>query len=152
MTTPDLRSLISACPGLCELDLRGFVASDADLSPLLQLPATCCSLKVGGHAFEDSHAAGLIGQLTQLTRLVWTNSPGLTEAGLLSLTALQGLQSFFIRENHNLSGALVDKYEGEMWGDFELKTTDEVRHQNLPASTVSWLLTHTVAQAAHSCS
>lgn len=138
--------MISACPGLCHLDLRGFVAEDADVSPLLQLLATCHSLEVAGFPF-DGKAAGVIGQLTQLRRLVWTHSLGLTDAGLLSLTALQRLQSFKMEENHNLSGAVVPKDEGLMFGDFELRTRNKVRHQNLPASTVGQLNTgqHTAA-------
>jgi hypothetical protein len=123
ITTADLRSMVSACPGLCCLDLGEVVAQDADVSPLLQLPATCCSLKVAGHPFNDS-AAGVIGQLTQLTQLVWTDSPGLTDAGLLSLMALQGLQSFLMRD----LGAVVEEVELKRRGD-------KVRHDNLPAST-----------------
>lgn len=141
ISTADLRSMISACPGhihgLCHLDLRGFVAEGADVSPLPQLPATCHSLEAAGFPF-DGNAAGVIGQLTCL---VWNPSPGLTEAGLLSLTALQGLQSFVMRANRNLSGAVVPKDEGEMFVDFELKTRHKVLHQNMPASTVGQLNT-----------
>jgi hypothetical protein len=68
ITTADLRSIISACPGLYCLRVRGVVAADADVSLLLQLPTTCCSLEVAGRAFDEC-AAGVIGQLTQLTNL-----------------------------------------------------------------------------------
>jgi hypothetical protein len=144
ISTADLCSMISACPGLCSLDLRGVVAGDADVSPLLQLPATCRSLKVGGHPFGD-RAAGVIGQLTQLTHLEWSCAPGLTDAGLLSLTALYGLQSFLMCENNNLT--VVPKEGGVMYDEFQVTTGYQVRHQvwNLPALVCSQL-----NKAAHS--
>jgi hypothetical protein len=93
ITAADLHSIIKACPAIKWLDITCVLAADADVSVLLQLPPTCCSLEVGGNAFGDE-AAGVIAQLTQLTSLDWIKSPGLTGAGLETLTALQQLQDF----------------------------------------------------------
>jgi hypothetical protein len=116
VTTAELRSMISACPALCCLEIVCALTQDADVSILLQLPATCSSLKVGGEPFGDS-AVGVVAQLTQLTqltRLQWDFAPGLTDAGLQLLTALSGLQAFRMTENHGLSEAVVEKEEGYM--------------------------------------
>jgi hypothetical protein len=103
MSVADLQYIVSACPALCLLNLSSGVSTGAgDISTLLQLPATCQSLCVAGTAFSDE-AAGIIGQLTQLTNLTWMEMPGLSDAGLHQLTALQGLQEFCIIDMDRLS-------------------------------------------------
>lgn len=98
VSAAELRSIINACPALCELNIAGIVKAGADVALLLQLPGTCCSLVVGGAAFGDS-AAGVISQLTQLTELYWPFTDYLEDGGL-QLTALKQLQSLeFVTTN-----------------------------------------------------
>jgi hypothetical protein len=80
----DISRIISCCPQLQRLDLTLSVNPDADVSALLQLPASCTSLSVGGAVFNDD-APATIAQLTQLQRLMWFTSPGLTDVGLQQL-------------------------------------------------------------------
>jgi hypothetical protein len=75
------------CPALRRLGVVGTVQPSADLSGLLQLPASCTALSVSGAAFKDA-AAATLAQLTQLKELTWSDSPQLTVAGLRQLTAL----------------------------------------------------------------
>lgn len=109
MEVADLQCIVSACPALCTLDLTsGVCAGPGDVSALLQLPDSCCSLDVSGPAFRDA-AASIISQLTQLTWLSWLNSPGLSDAGLDQLTALQSLQHFCMDDLYDLSADVAPK-------------------------------------------
>jgi hypothetical protein len=81
VTAEELSSMFSACPGLCSLNITGFLYPDTAYDALLELPSTCCSLCIGGEDLDDE-AAGVIAQLTHLTCLDWTNSPDLTDAGV----------------------------------------------------------------------
>lgn len=96
ITTSELSSLVDVCPALTCLDLTCVLAPDADVSALLKLPQQCQHLAIGGQAFGDE-AAGVVAQLTQLTRLNWTGYPGLTYAGLVQLTALHALDTLHIQ-------------------------------------------------------
>lgn len=80
-TGADLRSMFSACPGLCSLDVTGLLHPDIDYDTWLDLPPTCCSLRVGGEELGDEFA-GVMARLTHLTCLHWINSPDLTNAGV----------------------------------------------------------------------
>jgi hypothetical protein len=82
-----LRCIAQACPVLESLGLRHSLQSDVDLSPLLQLPASCTSLQGAGPALTDA-AAPVVAQLTQLRRLSWQSSSELTDVGLEQLTGL----------------------------------------------------------------
>jgi hypothetical protein len=115
VTAAELRAITSACPALCGIEITCVLAADVDVSALLQLPATCRSLKVGGQPLGDS-AAGVIAQLTQLTDLQWDSAPALTDAGLQLLTALRGLQTFQMTGNDGLSDAVVEKV-GDIMAD-----------------------------------
>lgn len=123
VTTAELRGIISACPALCGLDIGCVLTEDVDVSVLLQLPATCRSLKVGGKPFGDN-AAGVIAQLTQLTRLEWIYAPGLT--GLQPLTSLSALQALRLYENHNLTDAVVEKDEDFISDVLEIEAAEQV--------------------------
>lgn len=74
------------------------LAASADVSALLKLPQQSQDLGVGGQAFGDK-AVEVVAQLTQLTQLHWTGSPGLTHAGLAQLTALHALNALFMVHN-----------------------------------------------------
>jgi hypothetical protein len=91
VTAAELRSMIDACPALCELDITGILQAGPDVAVLRRLPSTCCCLSVGGAAFGDS-AASVIAQVTQLTALTWSFSDNLADGGL-QLTGLRQLQS-----------------------------------------------------------
>lgn len=80
-TGADLRSMFSACRGLCSLDVTGLLHPDIDFDAWLDLPPTCCSLRVGGEELGDAFA-GVMARLTHLTCLHWNNSPELTDAGV----------------------------------------------------------------------
>jgi hypothetical protein len=123
VTTAELRSMISACPALCSLDINCVLTADADVSVLLQLRATCSTLKVGGEPFGDS-AVRVVVQLTQLTRLQWGLAYDLTDAGLWRLTALSGLQSLKMLLNNSLT--VVDRDEGLMKEPLELVPAEQV--------------------------
>jgi hypothetical protein len=56
LTAADLRSVISACPNLRRLEVPGTVQTGG-VQALLNLPACCSELKVGGQAFDDFSAA-----------------------------------------------------------------------------------------------
>lgn len=95
---------MQACPNLVSLNVQSTV-KPGDISPLLQLPTSCVSLSVGGRAFYDA-AAAVVAQLTQLTKLKWLSSPGLTDAGLEQLTALTALRSLHMDGMPGLSDAV----------------------------------------------
>jgi hypothetical protein len=91
LTNQDLESIISCCPALQSLHIPAALNADADVSALLQLPASCTALGVGGEAFADADVSVLL-QLTQLQDLTWAISPGLTrKGGLQLLVALKSL-------------------------------------------------------------
>jgi hypothetical protein len=88
-TAAELRLLFSACPGLSSLDITDLLEPDTDIEVLLELPTTCCSLRVGGDSLDDD-AAGVIAKLTHLTCLHWNNSPDLTDAGVCRAVTAAG--------------------------------------------------------------
>lgn len=73
----------------------GMLQPGADLMPLLQLPAICLKLGIGGAAFTDA-AAAVVGRITQLTALHWIGACQLSLVGLGQLTALQGLRMLVV--------------------------------------------------------
>jgi hypothetical protein len=121
----DLRSIISACPGLCRLDVCGVVQEGA-AHVLVGLPACCSRLKVGGCAFHDA-SISVITQLRQLRDLEWRYSAGLTDAGFEQLTALTGLTRLRMTDMPGLSYEVADKrsYYDEV--EFTLTTKAQVR-------------------------
>jgi hypothetical protein len=72
LTAADMRSVISACPNLRRLEVLGVVETGG-VQALVNLPACCSELKVGGQAFAD-HNAHCIAKLTQLSDLEWWQS------------------------------------------------------------------------------
>lgn len=92
MDTQDLTAVTSACPNLRCLGVVNALQHETDLELLLQLPACCAELHVGGRAFEAPQGADVVRQLTRLTRLHWLCCPGLMDEALEELTELQGLQ------------------------------------------------------------
>lgn len=107
MSTADLGSIIRACPALSSLDISAALQPQADLSPLLQLPPTCCDLTVGGEAFGDN-AAPVVAQLTCLTSLSWVGWKGLTDAGLDQLTVLTQLQRLCLAIDNSRCCSILD--------------------------------------------
>ena len=99
LTGEELCGVISCCPALKELDLVNALRDPP--THLLQLPASCTALRVGGVAFDDA-AAAVVSQLSQLVRLSWSYSP-LTDVGLEQFTALQQLTLLRLYNNHELS-------------------------------------------------
>lgn len=109
----DLARMFYSCPKLDTLDICGVVFPDVDdLSVLLQLPASCSSLCIGGSVFADD-SVGLLTQLTQLTSLSWEFSPHLTDCGLEALTAMRGLQRLFVNDCWGLSRVLGGGGDGD---------------------------------------
>jgi hypothetical protein len=140
ITTDDLHSIVGACPALRCLSIPGVLAAGADVSALLQLPSTCASLALGGYAVGDE-AAGVVAQLTQLTALDWSESPGLTDAGLQLLTALEALETLRVEGSTPVSHADSADPEGlnddgpppdslMHSGELYLETGDKVRQCN----------------------
>lgn len=84
----ELHAIITGCPKLVKLGIRDAMREGADISALLQLPAS--QLSIGGDAFTDA-AVPVVLHLTQLKHLIWKSSDALTDKGLLKLTGLQGL-------------------------------------------------------------
>lgn len=147
ITAAELRNVISACPVISSLDITCVLQPGADVHALLQLPATCRSLAIGGEAFGES-AAVVVAQLTQLTRLSWMESHDLSDAGLDRLTALQALEKLLLREMQGLSDGLVPKDDGTMFEELILTTGDQVSNtRRLPGAIV---LPGTAQQAAMS--
>jgi hypothetical protein len=128
VTTAELHGMISACPALSSFNIMCVLAADVDVSVLLQLPATCCSLEVGGQPFGDS-TAGVNAQLTQLTYQQWNAAPGLTDAGLQPLTALSRLRVLRMYNNPYLSSAVVyrdgESLEDDIVDGLELETAED---------------------------
>jgi hypothetical protein len=92
----DLAQMVTCCPGLRQLNLLCAVRSGADFLPLLSLRPQVDSLLVGGVAFDDA-AAGIVAQLTALTKLEWQLSKHLTQGGLgLLHEGLRGLRKLYI--------------------------------------------------------
>jgi hypothetical protein len=94
LTKADLRRISQCCPQLQWLDICGSVQPSANLSVLLQLPASCTLLLVGGAAFDDA-AVPMVLLLTQLKHLSWSWSDGFADAGLEQLVGLD-LDSFHL--------------------------------------------------------
>jgi hypothetical protein len=120
MTAAELASLISCCPALHTLQIRNALEGSADVSPLLQLPPCCTSIKVGGPAFGDE-AAGVVCQLGQLRELLWYYSEGLTDRGLEKLTVLTGLQELDMWNNLECSDCIIATVEDKE-GSLHLKS------------------------------
>lgn len=112
LNSDDLRSIVSCCPSLRELNVHGTVKEGADVSAL-QLPACCKSLSIGGVGFGDS-AAPVIVQLSQLTQLTWRHSPDLTFTGLKQVCGLKRLRKLCISE-----GCDVTRRHKIEWSDTE---------------------------------
>lgn len=71
MDSQHLARVISCCPNLEGLDIRGVMEEDSDLSVLRQLLRSCTSLEIGGWGFTAT-AAPVVAQLTQLIHLEWS--------------------------------------------------------------------------------
>lgn len=106
MSRQDLACIINDCPALQDLSIGSAMQPGADLSPLLQLPSSCLQLCIGGVAFSDA-AAAVVGQLTQLTDLVVSRSPELTDAGVKQLTALTALNELAVQDCDKISKTLA---------------------------------------------
>lgn len=120
----DLQSIIACCPNLTSLDLQGVVRSGADMAVLSHLPASCCSLEVGGTAVTDAAAAAL-SQLPQLTYLSLTKSRQLTCLGVQQLTALQAIRRLYISECAGVRSICVAAGSTDLdlklsWGEAEV--------------------------------
>mgnify|MGYP001806946453 CR=1 FL=1 len=128
MTAAELASLITCCPALHSLWICNALEGSADVSPLLQLPPSCVSLKVGGPSFGDT-AAGVVCQLGQLRELLWYYSEGLTDRGVEKLTVLTGLQELDMWNNLECSDCIIATVEDEE-GSLHLKAhpTKKVSH------------------------
>lgn len=108
----DLARIVSSCPSLDSLCIANdIVEPGADLSPL-KLASGLRLLSIGGDAFTDA-TAPLIAQLTQLTRLQWSHTPGLTQQGVGHLTALQGLKELSVWDC-GLSQQFMGSFEGAL--------------------------------------
>lgn len=103
----DLRSVVSACPGLHRLEILGVVEVSATQA-LLDLPACCSELKVGGWALNDA-SARVIAKLTQLADLEWFDSESLTDAGFEHLTKLTGLTRLHMYDMDGLSDVVAGR-------------------------------------------
>jgi hypothetical protein len=96
MTGAELRRVASNCPELQQLSIAGSVRP-GDMSGLLQLPASCTELCIGGRAMSNA-VVPVVRQLTQLHELQWFDSPGLTDVGVEQLTALTSLRGLDVRQ------------------------------------------------------
>lgn len=115
MDSQHLARIISCCPNLQDLDIRAVLSEESDFSVLLQLPQSCTHLEIGGWGLTDA-AAPVVAQLTQLQHLVWSCSPGLTDSGLVQLTALELLTHLKFSDCKSLSKEL----ETKSWGGIVL--------------------------------
>jgi hypothetical protein len=104
IATEALAALASCCPNLEQLKIIGVWGSDVDAATLLQLPASCIELEVGGPRFTDA-AAAVVAQLTHLKKLTLCNTAaGLTDVGLLELTSLRELSALALYHCKALAG------------------------------------------------
>lgn len=120
----DLGLIFSACPALESLSVAYMLYDGADLSSLLQLPPSCSSLSVGGHAWDDT-AAAYISQHTQLTSLTWRDSPELTDDGFTQLKALVELRELTV-EGCCLSQVYGGAYDYPDFDDYDEVEFDQV--------------------------
>lgn len=104
----DLARIVACCPSLQHLNITNALEPGADVSMLLQLPASCTSLDIGGAAFTDA-AAPVLAQLTQLRELAWTDSPGVSDQGIKQLTALRRLDTLLLMECSGLRETLLPR-------------------------------------------
>lgn len=101
----DLHSIIGGCPQLHSLCLLRTVCKGADVSALLQLPASCTRLVIGGNAFAHS-AVPVVLQLTQLRKLRWWDSTPFNDRTLLQLTTLTHLSKLEIMCSDDVSTSI----------------------------------------------
>jgi hypothetical protein len=120
----DIQRIAEACPGLTELTLKGVVNWGANLNPLAQhLQHTLESLSVAGPAFGDT-AAAAVAQLQHLQRLEWSDSPNLSDAGLLQLTRLENLRWLSIRSCRGLCHSILPPDSWYAASKLELETPE----------------------------
>lgn len=125
MTGAELRRVASSCSELQQLSIAGAVYP-GDMSGLLQLPASCTELCIGGRAMSNA-VVPVVRQLTQLHELQWFDSPGLTDVGVEQLTALTGLRVLDVRQCNGLSEDLGGSAE---YSDLQLSSGDETEVSN----------------------
>lgn len=104
VTGAELHGIASSCPELQQLCIAGAV-HPGDMSGLMQLPASCTELSLGGPAMSDA-VLPVVRQLTQLRDLSWYYSAGLTDVGVEQLTALTRLCGLDVRHCSGLSDEL----------------------------------------------
>ena len=106
-----LEQLVDCCPAIEYLSsvIMKLFAQDVSLAPLLRLQQLArleCPRVV-----DDAGSVGVLARLSSLTSLCLSAWPGLSDVGLLQLTALTGLQVLAVRlqdgSNHRLSVAEV---------------------------------------------
>jgi hypothetical protein len=102
-----LEQLVHCCPAIEYLSsvVMKLFAQDVSLAPLLRLQQLArleCPRVV-----DDAGSVGVLARLSSLTSLCLSACPGLSDVGLLQLTALTGLQVLAVRlqdgSNHRLS-------------------------------------------------
>lgn len=138
----DLAHIFSCCPRLESLTLSNeIVQPGADLSALSRLPVSCRELRIGGEAFSHA-AAPIIAQLTHLTSLEWSASPGLTECGLSILTP--GLCNLQVLDVHGCSLSPrflgLNRFAGDDAGHFADNTWLHLEQQGPYGVSVCLLL------------
>lgn len=102
----DVERVADCCPHLTDLTLKGVLSVGASLEPLLRLRASLQALSVAGAAFGDA-AAGCVAKLTGLQALEWSDSVGLTDAGVQQLTGLRQLRRLSVKSCKGLSRAIL---------------------------------------------
>jgi hypothetical protein len=102
-----LGQLVDCCPAVTCLSFRNIslFKRDVSLVPLLRLQQL--ARLEGPCVVDGADSIGVLARLTSLTRLYVQALPGLTDVGLLQLTALMGLQELVVNmediRSHSLS-------------------------------------------------
>jgi len=105
MTAADLNRVFAACPALECFSITHALQPGEECG-LLNLPARCTHLSIGGMALADS-SVSVVTQLTQLRSLFWQRSPRLADIGLEQLTALRALTRLYLQQDLGLSEEVV---------------------------------------------
>jgi hypothetical protein len=138
ITGAELHRITSSCPELQLLSIAGAVRPAGDMPGLLQLPASCTELCIGGRAMSNA-VVPVVRQLTQLHQLQWFDSPGLTDVGVEQLTVLTGLRVLDVRQCNGLSEELGGSAE---YSDLQLSSGDDTEVRG-------WLAVHFYGQGLY---
>jgi hypothetical protein len=103
-----LEQLVDCCPAIHTLSFQdlSLFKQDVSLAPLLRLQQLA-QLECP-HVVDGVASVGVLARLSSLRKLHLHASPGLTDVGVLQLTALTGLQGLVVIDDRNFSLSFME--------------------------------------------